>query len=214
MTNSHSRCKAEAIIEKVFELTTDEYLQQFIDEPIEKAQGNFEFDDEALVTHRTFFQVTGDYVRHIYRNALRPSQILSDYQAQAEALAILEEGYQNAYAKGFEAAFPDASDPNQNGLEPVLAQLGEIITARARLKHVTWVYSSCIDPSNWPIKCLIAEILHERWGRLFPPRLLAYTSDQLADSLPDLLKALRRTNRIVGKVMKGEMPFYELSEMP
>jgi len=207
-------CKAEAIIEKVFELTSDEYLHHFIDEPIEKAQGNFEFDDEALVTHRTFFQVTGDYVRHIYRNALRPGQILSDSQARAEALAILEEGYQNAHAKGFDAAFLDASDPNQNGLGPVLAQLGEIITARARLKHITWVYSSRIDPSDWPTKCLIAEILHERWGRLFPPRLLAYTSAQLADALPYLFDALRRTKHIAGKVMKGDMPLYELSEMP
>lgn len=213
MTNS-DLCKTEAIIEKVFELTSDEYLQHFIDEPIEKAQRNFEFDDKAFVTYRTFFQVTGNFVRHIYKDGLRPGQILSDSQARAEALAIIEEGYQNVHAKGFDAAFLDASDPNQTGLGPVLAHLKEIITARARLKRITWVYSSCIDPSDWPTKCLIAEILLERWGRLFPPSLLAYTPAQLADALPYLFDALRRTKHIAGKVMRGDMPLYELSEMP
>ena len=70
MTNSDGEGKAAAIIEEVLEKTAEEYLQLRIDEPIEKAVASFEFDRDAPVTHQTFTQVTTDFVRHVYEQAL------------------------------------------------------------------------------------------------------------------------------------------------
>ena len=49
-------------------------------------------------------------------------------EACAEAVAILEEGYQAPRGQGYYAAFLDASNPNLNGLEYVLAQMAGYIT--------------------------------------------------------------------------------------
>jgi hypothetical protein len=62
MTNSEGERKAAAIIEEVFEKTSEEYLQLRIDKPIEKAAASFEFDRDAAITHQFFTQVTGDFV--------------------------------------------------------------------------------------------------------------------------------------------------------
>jgi len=213
MTNSKNRREAEAIIKRVFELIDEEYLHHRIDEAIEEAAKNFNYNETATVRHQTFLQLTGDFVRHIYEHGFRLRQITSVSQARAEALAILESGYESLEARGYEAAILDASNPKLNGLEYVLGQMTEFITFRARHRHIRWVYSSRIDPSDWPIKCLIVEILLERWGPFLPSTVLTCTTAQLANSLPELLEVLRCTTNIVRKTMGADTNLSTFSEM-
>jgi len=55
MTNSENRKRATAIIEKILELTDEEYLQGRIDRPLEKVLAAFEYDpqrpDQSPIFH-------------------------------------------------------------------------------------------------------------------------------------------------------------------
>ena len=127
MTNSEPNRNAAAIIEEVLEKTAEEYLRVRIEEPIEKAASSFEFDRNAPVTHQSFAQVTRDFVRHVYQQSLGCRQELLEAEAQAEAVAVLEEGYQAPHGQGYYAAFLDASNPNLIGLEHILEQMAGIL---------------------------------------------------------------------------------------
>ena len=211
MTNSNARLKADSTINKVFELLDEEYLCHRVDEPIEKAAAGFGFNQETQVTHQIFIRVTGEFVRHVYEHGPKPRQILSAVQARTEATAILEEGYQNPHARGYYASFLDALNPNLNGLEFVLDQMTQFIIARARERHIRWIYLSRIDPSDWSTKCLIAQILIERWGAFLPSSLLSCTPAQLADSLPELFDALCFASSMVREAIGAEI---DLSSVP
>lgn len=206
MTNSE-RKRAEAVIEEVFEKTSEEYLQLRIDEPIEKTAASFEFDRTAPVTHQTFTQVTRDFVRKLYENGLGCWQKMSAEAALAEAVAILEGGYQAAHGQGYYAAFLDASNPNLNGLESVLAQMASHITVMARERHIRWVCASRIELSDWPTRCLIAEILLQRWEPFLPENVRTCSPAQLAHHLPELINVVLSIDRTVSKMLDANIDF-------
>jgi hypothetical protein len=206
MTNSE-RKRAEGIIGAVFEKISEEYLQLRIDEPIEKAAASFEFDQTAPVTHQIFTQVTGDFVRHVYEKALWGWQKMSPQKALAEAVAILEEGYQAAHAQGYYAAFLDASNPSLDGLESVLTQMARHITLMARARHIRWVCASRIELSDWPARCLIAEILLQRWQPFLPENVRTCSPAQLAHHLPELINVVLSIDRTVSKVLEANIDF-------
>ena len=205
MTNSEDKRKAAAIIEEVFEKTSEEYLQSRIDEPVEKAAASFDFDQDFQITHQTFTQVITDFVRHVYKQGLCPRQEMSEAEACAEAIAILEEGYQAAHGQGYYAAFLDASNPNLNGLEYVLAQMAGCIIAMARTKHIRMVCASRMELADWPTRCLIAETLLKRWESFLPNNLRGCSPAQFAHHLSQLINLELSTNRTVSKMLGGNV---------
>ena len=206
MTNSE-RKRAEAIIEEVFEKTSEEYLQLRIDEPIEKTATSFEFDRTAPVTHQTFNQVTRDFVRHVYQKALWGWQKMSAGEALDEAVAILERGYPAAPGQGYDTAFVDASNPNLNGLEYILTQMARHITLMEREKHIRWVCASRMELSDWPTRCLIAEILLQRWEPFLPENVRICSPVQFAHHLPGLINVGLSIDRTVSKMLEANIDF-------
>jgi len=198
--NSESNSKAATIIEEVFEKTDEEYLHRRIDEPIERAAASFEFDRDAPVTHQTFIQVITNFVRHVYEQAHGCWQEMSAKQAYAEAVAILEEGYQTPHGRGYDVAFLDASNPNLDGIEYVLAQMMGYIITMAREKHIRGVCASRMELADWPIRRLIAEILLKRWEPYLPDNLRMRSPAQHAHYLSELTNLGLSTERTVGKI--------------
>jgi len=210
MTNSESKWKAATIVEEVLEKTGEEYLELRIEEPIEKASASFVFDRDAPITHQTFTQVTTDFVRHLNERGLWSGQTMLAVEACAEAVAILEEGYQAPHGRGYYAAFLDASNPNLSGLEYVLAQMAEYITALARSRHIRWVWTSRMELADWPTRCLIAEILLERWKPFLLDNLCTCLPAQLADHLSELINLGLSTNRMVTKMQGSNIDSREI----
>lgn len=208
MTNSEWKRKANAIIEEVLEKTVEEYLQSRIDEPIEKAAASFDFDQDSPITHQTFIQVITDFVRNVYKQGLNLGQEMSEREASAEAVAILEEGYQAAYSRGYYAAFLDALNPNLNGLEYVLVQMAGCIIAMARAKYIRMVCASRMELADWPTRCLIAETLLNRWGSSLPQNLRGCSPAQLAHHLSQLINLELLSNRPVNKMMCGNIDVF------
>jgi hypothetical protein len=131
-------------------------------------------------------------------------------EACAEAVTILEEGYQSSHGRGYYAAFLDALNPSLNGLEYVLAQMAGYITAFARSRHIRWVCASRMDLSDWPTKYLIAEILLKRWESLLPDSLRACSAAQLAHHLPELINLGLSSNRMVTMMQGSNSDSWEI----
>ena len=209
MTNSEGRRKAATIIEDVFEKTDEDYLQLHIDGPIEKAVGSFEFDRDAPVTHQTFTRVTGDFVCHVYEQGLHFWQKMSAKEACAEAVSILEEGYQAPHGQGYYAAFLDASNTNLDGLEYVLAQMAGCIIAVARARYMRWICASRMELADWPTRCLIAEALLKRWEPFLLPNVRECPPAQLAHHLSELITLVASTDRTVSKMLGASIDLRE-----
>jgi hypothetical protein len=134
---------------------------------------------------------------------LRLPRSISASQALTEAVSILERGYQNAHAGGYDAAFLDAVNPEQNGIVVVLSGITEAIKATERKKYANWVFKSCIDQSDWYLKCRIAECLLDRFGPFLPPDILRYDPARLAEDLPGLIVTHLRTDSLLGQMLSG-----------
>ena len=208
MRNSEFMFDLQENIDGVIELIGDEYQSRHIDEPIQKAATEFNFDPNVLIDHEFFNRTMGNFVSHIYMYGLRVRQTITIEQAQSEALFILTHNYQSAYAQGYPAAYLDASNPDTGGLESVMAQMTEIIILKERSKHVRWVLTSRIISKDWHTKYLIAEILLDRWESYLPPNILACSPAQLIDNLPDLFNLFISTTRVVNKILTGDTPLH------
>ena len=128
-------------------------------------------------------------------------------QAYAEAVAILEESYQTPHGRGYYAAFLDAFDPNLDGIEYVLAQMTGCIITMAREKHIRWVCASRMELADWPTRCLIAEILMERWEPFMHHNLRGCSPEQFAYHLPELIYLGISANRAVNKMLGANIGF-------
>jgi hypothetical protein len=201
--------EAERTIDEVFDLLSEEHLIRSIDEPIEGAAASFDFHVSVPVTPEIFATCTGDFVDHVYRHGLSVPRIMSTIQAHAEALQILERGYQSAQGGGYNIALLDALNPEHNGLEVVLGQMTQLITAMARTRHVRWVFASSIESADWASRILMTEVLLKRWGLFLSESIMNCAPAQLADYLPELINLLISTDRMVNKMLTGEMRLRE-----
>jgi hypothetical protein len=210
MRNSEVMFSLQEDIDGVIELIDDEYQYNHIDEPIQKAASEFKFDPNVLFDHEFFIRTMGNFVSHIYMHGLRVRQTMTIEQARSEALFILAHNYQGTYAQGYNVAYLDASNPDTDGFESVLAQITEIVILKERSKHVRWVLASRIISKDWHIKCLFAEILLDRWKSYLPPNILACSPAQLADNLPYLFNVFITTRRLINKMVTGYAPLHGL----
>ena len=202
----NSRNEAAAAIDEVLKLTSDEYLHQQIDSPIEKAYINFSFDGTVPVSHQDFTRITGELVSYLYKYGPGVKRTLSKSQACIDALDIMEEGYGIPGARGYDAAYLSVLEPD--GLESILVWMTGFIIARARDRYIKWINTSRIVPLDWGDKCLMAEILLEQWGPFLPPGVLACKPAQLAAFLPELLGNIGSADTIVRENLNSGGSFY------
>ena len=195
MRNSKDKEKADAIIKDVLELIDEEYIQRFINGPVEKILYGFEFDRDSGFNHENFLKIMADFVQRLYLKGPGIKQVLLHPEACAEALSIIEKVYRNHDSPAYDAAIVDAIDDISN----VLSRMAEFIISRLRKIHTDWVYRSRIDLLNWPARCLIAEILISQWAPYLPPMIRSSKPTHLANAIPHLLKLISSNNHIINK---------------
>jgi len=197
--NSKSKAATEKTIKEVFDLTDEQYLNHFIDEPLDKAVNSFQFFETDPLTPREFIRIISNYIKHIYKHGLGVKQKLSEPQTRSVMLNILETGYRGPHDSGFDAAFLDATDSELSGIQFILNQLADYIKRTERQKHIGWVFTTRIENLDWNTKCLIAEVLLKKWGRFLPPAILGCASFQLVSCLPELIESLSEiVNNLMG----------------
>ena len=204
MTNSETKKNALKHIDEIIELINEETIRNFIDEPIEQALNRFNFEHKGPVSYKKFIHFIGSFVKGLYKHISWCLQKPSKDQACAEAMHLLEVGYQSSRFRGYDAAFVDARNPSLNGLEFVLVQLSEIIKARLRMKYTRWVYVSRIECVDWHTRCSMVEILIARWKLFLPPDILMCSPVQLADHIPDLIDILGSADNMVSEMLGAD----------
>ncbi|MFH0794038.1 MAG: hypothetical protein V2A74_08400 [bacterium] len=177
------------IVQRICGLLDEDRISREIDEPITHAYLTFNPRKRGPFSAKTFHEELSRFVHHLYRNALRFEQELTPPQALAEAIAILETGYQSEKSRGYIAAYRDASNPYFDGIQLVVWQMTQVVKVREREKYTQWVYASQVDPFDWQTKCRLAEYLMNRFT---PSPLISFLQcppSQLADNWQDLLPA-------------------------
>ena len=177
--------RAVKIVDQVITLLDETLLAQQIDEPIDRALQTFGCELDRPNGPRHFHEIVGRFVGHVYEQALACPRRLSLDRACDEALALLDEGYQNPHANGYCAARLDAVDP-QAGMQLVLARLADLIKTRQRQMRIRGALAWHIDWSDWQLKCQIASILLDRCRPFLPPDVRGCEPDRFADDLPEL----------------------------
>lgn len=185
--NLHDDNVVATTIDRIFDLLDVEHMWRLIDEPIDAAATTFRPEEKPVTTHLDFHQVIAGFVRHAYKHGVPLPKTLSPSQGCAEAISLLEAGYQSAEAHGYEAALLDVLNPAQNGLELVLAGLAESIKTQERRKHVEWVFASTLGPLEWQMRCQVAGHLRDQLRPFLPPMLQQCSAAQLADEIPTLI---------------------------
>ena len=179
--------EASQIIDRITAMLDASQLQALIDEPIDRAAAAFPADLSQPCSHTRFHSLIGQFMRHLYDNNMACMRRLSEAEARAEAVSLLDQAYESPHAKGYHAALLDAADPSHAGMEIVLTSLTEIIKARMRQAYTRWALARCIDPADWPAQCAMAAVLLRRYSAIRPPQLLQSSPAQWAGRVPELL---------------------------
>jgi hypothetical protein len=187
MTSFEDQQTAGRVIDLIVELLDEQRIRQTIDDPLDAAASSFQLEEPPAITHRAFHQVMGDFVAHVYEHGLSFPQRLSPRQACAEAIALLDSGYQGACSYGYEGGRTDAVDPVLDGLALVLSGLTEVIKGMERQKYFQWVFAETLAPLDWQSRCRVAETLRDRLRPFLSAELLRCTAGQLADEIPALI---------------------------
>ena len=189
--NCEAETKVRDIIAQVSALLDEEKLHRRIDEPILCILESFDGRIEKPFAVRAFHQVIGSFVKVIYRDGLPIKQDLSEEQAQAEAIHILQ-GYQGQVARGYGAALYDAAQTDHNGIQLVLDQMAEYVRLHERDQYLQWVLATCLDHTDWPMKCRLVEYLIRELKPYLSESILLCHPSLLADQWPHLLRTYIR----------------------
>lgn len=189
MTNSDDGSFPSSVIDRIKMLLAEQRLHEAIDAPLDEAAASFQPLATPTASRESFHRVLGDFVTHVYERGLPMPKKLSRQQALAEAIALLEAGYQGVRCYGYEGAYRDAMDPALDGTVLVLSELNEIIKTIEREKYLQWVFAEVLAPLDWLSRCRVAQTLLDQLRPFLPAEVLRFTPAQLADEIHHLITA-------------------------
>jgi hypothetical protein len=190
MTNSEQNLSSEKILDTIINLLNEDRVVREIDEPIDLTVKAFQIKTKLPLSHSDFNRVIAEFVRRIYQKGLRLPRHLSDQEALAEAVSLLENYYQGINSSGYDDALLDAAGNDQEGLGYVLSQLAESIKAVEREKYVHWVFFSTIDQSDWEIRRRITATYLTKYRFFLSPELKDMEPAWLVDHFQGLISNL------------------------
>ena len=200
MKDSDSVTDSEVILARIFDCLAEEAILEAVDEPIDRAVGRFPLDPDTPLNHRAFNRVIADFIQHMYCHGLPLPRQLSPAQALAEAIDILERGYRNEEATGYDAAYLDAMDPKHNGYEKVILAIADLIKQHGRFSYQRWVFMTHI-PSDWESRYQVNKLIFDRFRPCLSSQLQsvdpAFVTDQLPDIILNLLHSDQELLRII-----------------
>jgi len=176
------------IIETLLKLLCPERVYRDVEQPIDKTSAEFQAITDSTMTYTIFNEIIADFVKLIYGNALRFPRMLSDREALAEAIHLLDK-------------FTDAEGPDRYGailsivitggpeeLNKILFQLAEIIKDIERQKYNRWVFTCHFQNLEWKRQCHIVSSYKESLRQSLPEELQRLKPEQLVDYFEELIR--------------------------
>lgn len=181
MPSSEPVRSAEEALDKIEGLLREEKILTEVDQALDEATQAFRLELEQPLSHLSFNQAVGEFVRHVYQTGLRLPRHLSETEATAEAVFLLTRHYRGGYTEGYEGALLDAMEGNLEGLELVLSRVSESLKEIERAKYVNWVFADHFDRLDWEARRrLVMAYLHQNRDFL-PAKLLELDPARLVD---------------------------------
>ena len=186
MAISDIRKRATEKVKTITSKLDQTLIRSRFDEPIDKAIRQFTHEADCPITHEQFHKVITEFVVHIYDKGLNARWKVSA-EPLGHAISLLENHYQGTYGRGYIAAAMDANDAQEGGIDTVLNRLAGIIKDVERKKYVKGVFSINIDPTDWYLKCEIADVLLEDYRHFLPKHLLECKPWELVNQIPTIM---------------------------
>jgi hypothetical protein len=205
MTNSEQDLSSEKILDTIMNLLNEERMTREIDEPIDLTVKAFQIKTDLPLSHSDFNRVITDFVRRIYQKGLRLPRHLSDQEALAEAVSLLENYYQGIDSRGYDDALLDATGNDQEGILYVLSQMADSIKAAEREKYVQWVFFSTIDQSDWEIRRRITATYMAKYRFFLSPEIKDMDPAWLVDHFQGLIFNLVSSQSLLEQVSGSEV---------
>ena len=204
MENTDIKKRAKEVIELITIKLDRSLIKSRFDEPIARVAEQFTCEAEPPVNHKAFKRIAADFVQQIYQKALNASWILTD--PYAEAIFLLEKYcHSPAYGPGYDAAFMNANDTAQGGIQTVLTGLAESIKNIERQKYIDGVLTWHLHSCSWELLCEIAQILLEDYRPFIPPLLSKCVPAQLVDEIPVIIQVYIESHSILqGVSIRGQ----------
>ncbi|MBC2714908.1 MAG: hypothetical protein HF978_06325 [Desulfobacteraceae bacterium] len=197
MTNFKTKKNAEIILQEILHRLDIELIGQQIDTPIQNAAENFIFNKNTPIKFKQFIEITGKFLQHIYQNGIRLPKKLTDPQAKAEIITLLEKKYKYPQTNGLDTAYVDSLSLGADGWDYILWQITVIIIEIEKTRYINWACNTKIDPHDWVLKHQIARIIITRWKAFLPQHLSNCYPAQLVNHLPELIKALLNSYQFI-----------------
>lgn len=186
--NSSSAPAGRSLVEVLIAALREDHLHAVVDLPIDRVAAGFQCSGprNTRISTRDLLAAAGTLVQRIYRHGIRPARQLTREQAVAEAIQIIEEGYQSVACRGFSAFMLDGRAPDP-GPEGVLLSLAGIVKAREREKYRASLIARILDPLDWDERVRATARLRSLLSERLPEDVRCQTAGILATAFRDLL---------------------------
>ena len=199
--SSPERVDAGRVVARLRDLLSEEQIRRRVDGPIDEAMAAYTRPVARPSCAAEFHGALAAFVRCLYQRGVRPQRSLSRDEALADAIALIELAYPGRREDRYEGALLDATS-HDDGLETVLATIGEAVKSRQRRKLVTWAVVRTVGHLQWADRCIIAEHLLHECARSAPEAVAGITPPMLADHILGLID-------LEGDRLASEMPALE-----
>ena len=203
MTNSKPDFSPKRVLERLFDLLNDRHIAREIDEPIDLAVHTFQLKIALPITSSEFKRIITTFVRHLYKKGLRLPQNLSEQEAFAEAIFLLEKYSQNEESIGYDGALLNAVGTDMEGFELILSQLAESIKADEREKYISWVFIDNYFHLPWELQQSIVSFYLKQNEAVLPAKLLDLGPARLVDHFPEQFINHMSTESLIGQVFSA-----------
>ncbi len=178
-------CKS--IVETVIGLLEEDTIAREVEYPVNQATKEFEFAFEEPITPAGFNGIIASFVTHINKRGLRFPRMLTDREALAEAVYLLDR-YSDAEGPDRYAAIMTIVGTNgREEMEKKLLMLAEIIKVIEREKYRQWVFHHHFRSLEWECRCRIVSLLTKSLSHSAFPELERLKPAQLVECFEELI---------------------------
>jgi hypothetical protein len=188
MTNSDSQ-EARRLLQAIVAVLDPATLKKVIDAPIEAAAEKLLGGMPQPSSCEQFNSRMCEFVKPIYMEASLSKRVLSQEEAFAIGVQILNAGYGAGGCMGYEHALLDVLQDGSQEMDAVLRAIMEGIKAREQHNYAQWVYARHVESLGWPMKCALAEAICKDHATEDGTHLLKGAPARFAAHLSDLVSA-------------------------
>ena len=182
----------QKLIENILIHIDEDFLARRVDVPLQGAAAEFQFDEDDLLSFGKFLDLIGSFVGHMCLKGCGVQRILTEQQAIAEAIAIIEAGYPGNPQERLDNAFLDVE---QYGLQQIFSFFVSSFSASTRGKYVSWILKSSLDPLTWNEKKIVVRLIFHDWQQYLPNHMKDSAPEIFTNQLPELITIINDINQ-------------------